>query len=226
MIPRSAGKALFHLLALGAVATAGVLALTFYFSSSTIHSLLTENHQLNKAIRNLTHEEQIGYAKIESQGHNANGRMETVIRFVQTAVGNPKEIVSEQRFTVEGDILHFDALIVKFTDEYVRDGKERALYLWRRVYGEYTEPSRGAQIEIPDTAPDRYHAITRTLRLKDRDIFWEAIWGLANDPEALSSYGIKAVYGNVVYSRLRPGKVYLFRIGATGQIYPEVVADY
>ncbi len=208
---------------LSAIAVAAVLGLSFYFSGSTIHSLLTENHALNKAITNLTQEEQIGYAVVESSTKDELGQTSLIVRFVQTAAGNPKEVVDEQFFAIQGDVVHFDALIVKFSDEYVRDGKERALYLWRRIYGEQTPPEQGELIQVPGDAPERYHAISKSLKVKDRDIFWEAVWDLANDPERLSQYGIKAVFGNAIYTRMEAGKVYLFKISATGQIYPEVV---
>ena len=217
------GKIIGTLVGLTALAVAAVLGLSFYFSSSSIHSLLTENHELNKVITNLTQEEQIGYAVVESQAVDELGQRSLVVRFVQTAAGNPKEIVDEQLFAVSGDVVYFDALIVKFTDEYVRDGKERALYLWRRVYGEQTPPEQGEPIQVPGSAPERYHAISRSLKVKDRDVFWEAVWSLANDPTRLSQYGIKAVFGNAIYTRMEMDKVYLFKIGATGQIYSEVV---
>ena len=223
MLHRSAGKILGPLIALTAVATAAILGLTFYFSSSSIHSLLTENHELNKAITNLTKEEQIGYATVVSQEKDALGQISTLLKFVQTAAGNPKEIVDEKIYVIPGDVVHFDALIVKFSDAYVREGKERALYLWRRIYGEQTPPEQGEAIAVPGSAPERYYAITKSLKMNDRTVFWDAVWSLANDPQGLSEYGITAVFGNSVYTKVELGKVYLFKIGATGQIYPEVL---
>ncbi|HAV12712.1 MAG TPA: hypothetical protein DCX06_04335 [Opitutae bacterium] len=217
------GKIMAKLIVGAAIVTAGVLGVSFYLSSSTIHSLLTENHELNKAIKNLTAEEQIGYATLQSQRRNEHGELESTIRFVQTAAGKPKEIVSEQLFTITGEVIHFDALIVKFSNDYVIDGKERALYLWRRIYGETISPSSGELIEIPNQAPERYHSITRSLRMKESDIFWEAIWNLANNPEQLSQYGITAVFGNAIYTKLQLGQITLFKISPTGQIYPEVL---
>lgn len=211
------------LVGITALAVAAVLGLSFYFSSSSIHSLLTENHDLNKAITNLTKEEQIGFATVISQEKDALGQISTLVKFVQTAAGNPKEIVDEQVYVIEGDVVHFDALIVKFSDAYVREGKERALYLWRRIYGEQTPPEQGEAIVVPGSAPERYYAITKSLKVSDRAVFWEAVWSLANDPERLSEYGITAVFGNAIYTRVEPDKVYLFKIGATGQIYPEVM---
>jgi hypothetical protein len=46
---------------------------------------------------------------------------------------------------------------------------------------------------------------------------------LANDVEKLQQYGITAVYGNVVYSQLKEGLIYVFKISATGQLSPEIV---
>ncbi|MGZ0654422.1 hypothetical protein ACWPKO_17705 [Coraliomargarita sp. W4R53] len=220
---RTEGKIVGTLVGLTALTVAAVLGLSFYFSSSTIHSLLTENHELNRAISNLTQEEQIGFATVISQNTDALGQVSTVLKFVQTAAGSPKEIVNEQVYVLQGDVVHFDALIVKFSDAYVREGKERALYLWRRIYDEQTPPEQGQAIEVPESAPERYYAITKSLKLKDRNVFWQAIWSLANDPKQLSEYGITAVFGNAIYTKVKPNKVYLFKIGATGQIYPEVL---
>jgi hypothetical protein len=223
MLHRSDGKILGTLVGLTALATAAILGLTFYFSSSSIHSLLTENHELNQAIKHLTKEEQIGYATVVSQEKDALGQVSTVLKFVQTAAGNPKEIVDEQVYSIQGNVVHFDALIVKFSDAYVKKGKERALYLWRRLYGEQTPPEQGEAIAVPGSAPERYHAVTKSLKMNDRAVFWEAVWELANNPQHLSEYGITAVFGNAIYTKVEPGKVYLFKIGATGQIYPEVM---
>ena len=220
---RKDGKIFTYAIALTALITASILGLSMYFSSSTIHDLLTENHALNKAIRNLTDEQQIGYATLQSSSRNELGELESVVRFVQTAHGEPREIVSEQLFTVQGDIIHFDALIVKFSDSYVQDGKGRSLYLWRRVYGEHTTPASGESIEIPGSSPERYYEITKALKIKDRDIFWEAIWNLANTPQQLSEYGITAVYGEAIYFKLAADSLYRFKISAQGQLYAEVV---
>lgn len=220
---RTSGKILGLALAFTALVTAIILGLSAYFSGSTIHELLTENHQLNKAIRNLTQEEMIAYATLQSQERDAEGRLISTLRFVQTASGAPKQIVSEQLFQIPGTIAHFDSLIVKFSPESVRAGSERALILWRRIYGEETAPSAGQPIEIPNQAPERYYQITKTLAMRDRDLFWEAIWDLANNPNALSQYGVHAVYGNALYLRLEPDRLYQFRINASGQIYPEVI---
>jgi hypothetical protein len=196
----------------------------FYYGAKTIHELLAENKQLKKAISRLTAEEQIGYAKVVSQ-ETKNGKLFTTVKFVETARDDKLKKILEKDCIIEGDVIHFDALIVRFGDKMVMDGKGRALYLWRRVYGEKMTPENGFAIESPNAEPVRYRDMLNVLRVRERKLFWSAIWDLANDPEKLKQYDIKAVYGNVVYSKMQKGLVYIFKINAAGQVYPEAVPE-
>ncbi|MHC4485412.1 MAG: hypothetical protein ACYS4T_09390 [Planctomycetota bacterium] len=184
----------------------------FYHGAMTIHQLLAENKHLKRAITNLTHEEQIGYAKVIAQ-KTEDGQFFTTIRFVETARDDKLKTILEKEYTIEGDIIHFDALIVKFG------------YLWRRVYGEKMAPEDGFAIEGPGAEPQRYSDLLQALSIKQRQLFWSNIWDLANDPEKLKKHDIEAIYGNVVYSRLTKGLIYVFKISPTGQVYREVVPD-
>lgn len=197
---------------------------TLFFGTKTIHDLLGDNRKLKAAITSLVHEDQIGFAKVLKQ-EERDGTLYTTLRFVETARDDILTTVLEKEYEIEGDIVHFDTLIITFPNQMVMDGKARSLYLWRRIYGEHMRPVDGYAIEIPGTYPERYAELLRDLKLPEQQLFWEAIWDLANDPEALRDYGIKAIYGNVVYKRLRPGLIYVFKIGANGQVYPETVLD-
>ena len=195
-----------------------------YYGTKTIYELLAENKQLKQAITNLTQEEQIGYAKVIEQ-QIKDGKVFTTVRFVETARDDKLKKILEKDYTIEGDVIHFDALIVKFGDKMVMDGRTRALYLWRRVYGEKMTPENGFAIEDPGKEPQRYNDLLRVLPVREKDVFWSGIWSLANDPERLKEYDIRAIYGNVVYSRLTKGLIYIFKISSVGQVYPEVVPD-
>jgi hypothetical protein len=196
----------------------------FYYGAKTIHELLAENKHLKQAITNLTHEEQIGYAKVINQ-QTTDGRLFTTIKFVETARDDKLKKILEKEYIIEGDIIHFDALIVKFSNKMVMDGTTRALYLWRRVYGEKMAPQDGFLIEQPGTEPQRYSDLLEALPIKQCQMFWSNIWDLANDTKKLKEYDIEAVYGNVVYEKLTKGLIYIFKISPTGQVYPEPVPD-
>jgi len=175
-------------------------------------------------IANLTAEDQIGYAKVIDQ-NSISGKLLTTILFVETDRSDKLKHILEKKYTIEGDIVHFDALIVKFSDKLVGSGAEKSLYLWHRVYGEKMAPAEGFSVERPGAEPRRYKELTQKLSPGDRKTFWGGIWALANDPEALKDAGVTAVYGNAIYSRLQKGYIYVFKITATGQLYPEVVPD-
>jgi hypothetical protein len=195
-----------------------------YEATATIRQLLTENKQLKQAITNLTTEEQIGYAKVVRQ-ETRDGKLFTTLRFVETDRDDKLSKILEKEYTVEGDIVHFDALIVKFGSQMVMDGKARAMYLWRRIYGEKMPPEQGFAIEQAGQEPARYKGLLELLPVHHRQLFWEHIWDLADNPESLRQYGIEAVYGNAVYTRLRPGVVYVFQITPAGQVYPQVMPE-
>jgi hypothetical protein len=195
-----------------------------YKAMITIHELLTENKNLKQAITNLTDESQIGYAKVIRQ-EKVDGKLLTVIKFVETARNDKTKKILEKEYTIEGDIVHFDALIVKFGNKMVTDGKARALYLWRRVYGEKIAPEQGFAIEEPGAEPQRYKDLLEALPIEHRQMFWSNIWDLANDNEKLAEYGIDAIYGNAVYSKLKTGLIYVFKLTPTGHFYPEFVPD-
>ena len=197
---------------------------SLFFGAKTVHDLLEGNQKLKEAIASLTHEDQIGFAKVIRQ-ERRDGRLYTTLRFVETDRDDITRVVLEKEFEIEGDIVHFDALIVTFSDQAVMDGKARALYIWRRIYGEHMRPEEGFDIEVPGTFPERYSGLLRDLRVSDQRLFWNAIWELSNNPSALRAHGIRAVYGNAVYQRLRPGLIYVFKIGADGHVYPETVLD-
>ncbi|MBN1805822.1 MAG: hypothetical protein JW837_11260 [Sedimentisphaerales bacterium] len=196
----------------------------YYHGAKTIHQLLTDNKQLKQSITNLTQEEQIGYAKVISQ-QVIDNKLMTKIKFVETARDDKRKKILEKEYTIEGDIIHFDALIVKFSNKMVMDGKSRALYLWRRIYGEKMAPEKGFHIEQRGTEPQRYKDLLEVLPVKDSQMFWSNIWLLANDTRKLKAYDIEAVYGNVIYEKLTTGLIYIFKISPSGQVYPETVPD-
>ncbi|MFH1616185.1 MAG: hypothetical protein ABIG61_14000 [Planctomycetota bacterium] len=215
-------KVFFYLATLAGV---GVLIYTgrnWYYGAATVHELLTENRHLKQAITNLTAEDQVGYAKVISQGYH-DGKLSTTIKFVETDRENKLRKVLEKEYTIEGDVIHFDALIVKFGEKMVMDGKGKALYLWRRVYSDNVAPENGMPIDEAGMEPGRYSDLLAMLPAKQKDMFWANIWELANNPDKLKQYDIKAIYGNVVYSKLRPGLIYVFKISPAGQVHPEVV---
>lgn len=224
LIKSERGNWLIGIVVILILAAIGFFAATQYSGIKTISELLAENKKLKESLTRITEEKQIGYAKVIKQ-ENINGKLRTTIKFVETARDDKSNKILEKIYSIDGDIIHFDALIVKFGSQLVLDGKERSLYLWRRVYGEEMPPSAGYAIEDADKEPVRYKGLLEKLSLNDQQTFWMSIWELSNDPRKLNQAGVEAIYGNVVYSKLKSGLIYVFKISNTGQVYPETVPE-
>jgi hypothetical protein len=194
------------------------------YGAETIHGLVAENKLLKQALTNIRHEDQIGYAKVINQ-KRTNGSIRTTIKFVETARDNKLKKILEKEYTIEGDIIHFDTLIVNFGNKMVIDSKPRALYLLRRVYGDKMVKEEGFVIEQSSTEPRRYIDLLEDLPAKESQEFWSKIWDLANDTEKFKEYDIEAVNVDVVCSRLRKGLIYVLKINQSGQVYLENIPD-
>lgn len=213
-------EVLLTIVTLVALVVIGIAAYAALYAAKTIHQLLSENKTLKQSITNLTEETQIGYAKVISQ-EESGGKLITKLMFVETDRTDETKRILEREYAIEGDVVHFDALIVKFGNQVVMDGREKALYLWRRVYGEHQRPGEGFSIETEGAEPARYANIFAKLPVRSREMFWQEIWQLSNDPDRLKSAGVTAIYGNVVYKKLRPGLIYSFKIDNSGSLHPE-----
>ncbi len=192
--------------------------------NATIDQLLGENRELRQALSNLNEVEQVGYAKVVSQ-ETREGRLFTRLLLVQTAPRDPIRKLAEETYEVEGNVVHFDALIVKFAPRLVESGEQRALFIWRRIYGEEQKPSEGYAVTQAGEVPERYANLMSRLDPRDQQLFWQSIWQLAHQPDALEGLGISATYGNAVYTQLRPGLIYALKANSSGQVWPEVYPD-
>lgn len=217
-------KYTYKILVLLAVLGAGGFFWHHFTTNRTIEDLLHENEQLKTAINNLSKEDQIGYAKVLSQ-ETRDGQLFTKLLFVETDPADYTKQILRKEYEVAGDVVFFDALIVTFGDQLVMDGTERAMYMWRRVYGEKQPPEQGFPIEAEGKPSPRYSQLCEKLSIEDGQLFWDEIWQLSNNPKRLEHLGIKAVFGNVVYRKLKPGLIYVFKVSGNGAVNSEFYPD-
>jgi len=217
-------KYTYKILILLAVIGAGCFFWYHFTTDRTIEELLVENENLKAAISNLSEENQIGYAKVLSQ-ETREGVLYTKLLFVETDPEDFTKHLLRKEYEVAGDVVFFDTLMVTFGDKLVMDGTERAMYLWRRIYGEKQTPEEGFPIETAGQPSPRYAQLCEKLSIEDSQLFWDEIWQLSNNPKRLENLGIKAVLGKVVYRQLKPGLIYVFKVSGTGAINSEFIPD-
>lgn len=217
-------KYTYKILVLLAVVGTGGFFWRHFTTNETIDQLLNENEELRTAITNLSQENKIGYAKVLSQEHR-EGVLYTKLLFVETDPEDFTRHLLRKEYEVTGDVVFFDMLTVTFGNELVKDGTERAMYMWRRLYGENQPPAQGFPIEIEGQPSPRYAQLCEELSIENGQLFWDEIWKLSNNPKRLESLGIRGVIGKVVYRELKPGLIYVFKISAAGAVDSEFIPD-
>jgi hypothetical protein len=180
---------------------------------------LTERAQaLEAAVRLLRHTERRARIVVLDQGPGADGHLVTRIRFSELdSQGNP--IGEPREFTVTGDEVYVDTLVIKFEDEFVTAGdalKGQSLLLFRRIFGDRLRPVDAHVLDREGQMPQAY-AAEKAPSAFEREL-WQQFWVLANDPAEARRRGIRALHGEAVSTKLRKGGVYAVTFRSTGEL--------
>jgi cell division protein FtsB len=188
--------------------------------------LVAENAKLSTALRLLKIDHRV--AQIEVLDQQLEGeRPRTRFQFVElTTDGSP--IDQPKEFTVDGTTIYIDAWVIKYADELVEQGdplRSTSVCLFRRIFGEYQEPSQGFPLDAAGSRPAAYSQGNEISAI-ERDI-WANFWQYANDPALARRAGVRAAHGEAPSIQLEPGKRYRVDLRASGglTIAPEEVAD-
>jgi hypothetical protein len=114
-------------------------------------------------------------------------------------------------------VLYVDSLVVKFDDVLVEQGdplRATSLCHFRRLFGEYQQPSEGTMLDAPGERPAAYGGDEKMSALEQE--VWRDFWSVANDPKRAASLGIRAAHGEAPSMKLKPGEVYRVTLRASG----------
>lgn len=142
-------------------------------------------------------------------------RVKTKFRFVE--MNGDKAIDKARDFTIDGDLLYIDALVVKFADEHVEKGdplRSTSVCLFQRLFGEFQQPSEGYALDSVGSRPKVYGE-DGTMSDFEQSI-WNNFWQYANDPALAKAAGIRAMHGEAPSMRLQKGKLYEVELRASG----------
>ncbi|MBX3415573.1 MAG: hypothetical protein KF708_23010 [Pirellulales bacterium] len=146
----------------------------------------------------------------------------TLFRFSEVdQEGNP--IGDAKTITIEGDIVYLDAWVVKYLDEHVEQAdplRATSVCLFRRIFGEFQQPTEGFVIDAQGSRPSAYGGAE--MSDFEREI-WANFWEYANDPERARASGIRAAHGEAPSIKLQAGKLYRVQLRASDGL--SIVAD-
>lgn len=196
----------------------GIGVLVYYRMSSDAHrirQLEQEVRYKQEVIGRLEAERRVAEILVTDQ-QTVGGVKTTTLLFVEYDKADNQ--LPARSFTVRGEEVHVDALVVKFEHALVEAGdaiKGKSIALFTRIYGDATAPDKGDPIDTPDQPPDIYKGTDPEVRQVETAL-WKQFWHLAYDEKARSDAGVRATDGLGVHEPLRPGYLYTLKLEAAG----------
>lgn len=138
-----------------------------------------------------------------------------------------KELGPAQPFSIRGDIAYFEALVVKFDDEFVERNdllKGSSLLLFRRIFGEHQAPADGFPLDAVGQRPHGYESVPADGSLFYRDL-WSRFWEYSLEPEVARQAGVRAMHGEAPFVKLAPGKAYELELRSSEGLVIRVMDD-
>jgi hypothetical protein len=212
-------RAVAKLVLLSALAIVGSLVLLLYHdqSSERIKRIETErkNEQLKQVIERLGGERRVADVIVTEQKTDG-GKTATTLLFVEYA--RDGSTLPARRFTIDGDIGYFDAMVIKFDGKFVEQNdplRGRSLALFTRLYRENQPPEKGLRIDEPNRIPDVYRGAEPFVQEFEREL-WSNFWKLADDESYRREMGVRVAQGEAVWTKFQPDRLYTLTLESNG----------
>jgi hypothetical protein len=211
---RTAAKLAF----LALLVVAGVAGLMFNRRDTTVARLndaRQKNEQLKQVVQRLEAERRVADVIVTGQ-KNEGGVQKTTLLFVEYA--RDGSTLPARRFTIDGNVAHIDAIVVKFDRDFVQDNdplRGHSLALFTRLYGENQPPEKGFRIDTPGEIPDVYRSADPQVSDFEREL-WANFWKLADDEAYRKSRGVRVAQGEGVWVPFYPDKLYTVTLDSDG----------
>lgn len=173
--------------------------------------------RLETALRLLKVDHRVAQLSVLEQGVDPDTqRSYTRLMFVE--VDDEGAPLDEPKvFRIDGDLVYVDYWLVKFDDKYVAEAdldRSTSICLFRRLFGEFQEPSDGFVLDRVGTRPRAYASGGQMSDFERR--IWDDFWNIAHDRDRAQALGIRAAHGEAVSTRLRPATTYRLLLRASG----------
>ncbi len=177
---------------------------------------IEERSVLKQVIERLSADSRIAEVLVTQSRFNEETKaIETTIKFLEyNAKGEPLE---PKFFTFQGNIIQFQALVIRFQDQLVQAGDKirgKSAYIFLKAF---ILDKRNTQVfDITDThqIPSGYKIPGAASEYEQK--LWEEFWNYALDPQARERMGIKNAQIEAPGSMFLPGTIYTLRIEHDG----------
>jgi hypothetical protein len=214
-------RIIVKIIGLTALVVAGSVGIYVYYGQSPaekqIKQLEQEKKQLEQIVQRLTDERRIAEMLVTDQ-QTIDGVLHTTVLFVEYAKDGTT--LPPKSFTLVGDTVHIDAMVIKFDGKYVEQNdplRGHSIALFTKIYGSEQTPAQGFVIDEPGRIPDIYRGIDPKVSQFEQTL-WKDFWRLAEDPAYRQSMGVRVADGQGSWGPLERDKLYTLSIESDGGI--------
>jgi len=185
---------------------AGIFLARHFYERSVLEKIIARLQADSRAAEVLV----TGGAYNEALGKNC-----TTTNFLEHGTqGRP---LAPKYFTFPGNVIQFQALVVRFDEKFVMAGdrlRGKSVYLFWKAFMLDGKNTREFAINYVDEVPDGYRIAAGRDWAQEK--FWRGFWRYAFDREAASRAGIKNVQIEAPGSVFIPGYLYTIKIEHDG----------
>ncbi len=207
---------------LAALTVAGSVGIYVYQTRNTaqeqIADLTKKKEQLEQIVQRLGSERRIAQVLVTEQHRDENNVLVTTLLLVEETRAGAS--LPPKRITVRGDHIYIDALVIKFQEQYIKEGdvlRGQSIALFDKIFGSAEKPEQATRIDEPGRIPDIYRG--SDAKVSDfEQALWKGFWKLAEDPQLAQSQGVRVAQGQSIYGPLKPELLYTLTIKPDGNI--------
>jgi hypothetical protein len=198
------------------VGSAGIWWYQEHFSARReLEQAKQENRVLQQVVQRLSDEKRVAEVLVTDQ-KTVDGVLNTTLLFVEyDRQGNS---LPPRCFTVRGKRVHFDALVIKFDRDFVKQGdglRGHSIALFTTVYGDAQSPENGSMIDTPGNVPEIYRDTDPRLSEFEQKL-WREFWDLARDPKLRDERGVRVANGQGLWGPFEPDMLYTITLESDG----------
>jgi hypothetical protein len=210
---------LWKILGLGVFIVVGSVGIWWYqehFSTRReLEQARQENRVLQQVVQRLSDEKRVAEVLVTDQ-KTVDGVQSSTLLFVEyDRQGNS---LPPRCFSVTGKRVHFDALVIKFERDFVKQGdglRGHSIALFTNVYGDAQSPESGSSIDAPGSIPDIYRDSDPRLSEFEQKL-WKDFWELARDPKLREERGVRVANGQGLWGPFEPDRLYTITLESDG----------
>lgn len=208
-------------------AVAGVFVVTNVVRNGEVRRLSAQVDQLERDkallrdfVQRLSASRRVAQIDVIDQYANQFG--EPVSSILWQEIGVDGTLGSPQYVEAVGDLVYFEAAVIKFDEELVAKGDEHrgsSLAVFRRIFGDRQASSSVAMLDQGGLhrPPDSYEREALERRL------WDLFWRMMDDPALAEQYGVRVAQCEAPAVVLRAGQIWEITLDADGGLNLRII---